>query len=295
MSTNLVDTGPTTVTWTWYVNGDKTDVGSVTVTITDGNGTAVATAASTTNNADGTYTYSLAVQTNTTILKFEWTDGTSTQIDTMTVVGGWLYTENAARAFDDSALTSASKYPDKDIAAIRQQVTADLATWTHRAWVPRYCRVELPGNGRYGLPLADAYLRLSDGTPLRASGFLADIRNIISVTVGGVTVTTSNVKIIAGELLRTDATWTQPTTADPLNVVIEYEYGVDPMTDGSDRIGLLLTRDRLIASNISDRASSFSDEVGSYQFVTPGVGRAVSNIPEVNRWVMDHQTRVLVF
>ena len=122
MSTNLVDTGPTTVTWTWYVNGTATDVGSVTVTITDGNGTAVATAASTTNNADGTYTYSLAVQTNTTILKFEWTDGTSTQTDTMTVVGGWLYTEAAARAFDDSALTSVSKYPDADIAAIRQQV-----------------------------------------------------------------------------------------------------------------------------------------------------------------------------
>ncbi len=295
MSTNLVNTGPTTVTWTWYVNGTATDVGTVTVTITDGNGTAVDTAAATTNVGDGIYTYTLAVQTNVTILKFAWTDGTSTQTDTMTVVGGWLYTEVAARAFDDAALTSVSKYSDKKIADIRQQVTADLETWTHRAWVPRYCRVELPGNGAYGLPLAAAHVRLSDGTPLRASGFLADIRSIITVTVGGTSVTTSNVKIVAGELLRTDSTWTYPTTANPLNVVIEYEYGLNPLTDGSDRIGLLLTRDRLIASNISDRASSFSDEPGSYQFVTPGVGRAVSNIPEVNRWVMDHQTRVLVF
>ena len=291
----LKNTGPTTITWTWGVNGTATDVGAVTVTITDGNGTAVATDASTTNNTDGTYTYVLAVQPDVTELAFAWTDGTSTQYGRIPVVGGWLFTEAQARAFDLATLGSETTYPDKDIASMRQQITADLETWTRRSWVPKYCRYELPGTGTYTIDLRDAYTRLADGTQLQTPGAERDINKIVTATASGTTITPSNIKILRGKLLRTDAAWTNPTRSDPLNVIIEAEYGREPHTDGSDRIGMLLLRDRLVASNISDRASSFSDELGNYQFVTPGVRGAVSNIPEVNRWVMDHTMNLPVF
>ncbi len=92
-------------------------------------------------------------------------------------------------------------------------------------------------------------------------------------------------------LWRTDTTWTRATTSDPLNVVVEFTYGVEPGTNGSDRIGMVLLRDRLVPSNISDRASSFSDELGTYRFVTAGFGSNVTSIPEVNAWVQANDRR----
>lgn len=192
-------------------------------------------------------------------------------------------------------MNSETTYPDPDIAAMRQAITRDLETWTGRAWVPRYARLEFPGTGTHELRLTDGITRLSDGTRLRTPGIIMDTVRVLNATVGGVSVTTSDIKLIGSKLVRTDATWTHPTTTDPLNVVVELEYGLEPYTDGSDRIGLLILRDRLVASNISDRASSFTDELGNYSFVTAGVRGAVSNIPEVNRWVQDHKVKVYVY
>ena len=293
----LVNTGPTTLTKTWYVDGDATDVGTITIGINDGTGTVVvASGTVVTDNSDGTYEYSLTrdLIPNPTILVTTWTEASAqSQTDHLEVVGGWLFTEAAARAFDSSAMTNATTYPDAVIAADRVRITDLLETWTHRSWVPRYARVELAGNGTRRIAVKGG-VRLSDGTRYTRSGYQHDLNSVLSVTANGSAVSTSNVVIDGSELVRTDTTWPTATTSNPLNVVVEYTYGLPPGAQGSDRIGLLLARDRIVSSNISDRASSFSDELGTYRFTTPGIGRAVSTLPEVNQWVKDNSMMVPV-
>jgi hypothetical protein len=292
----LVDTGPTTLTKTWYLDGTATDVGAVTVGIVDGNGTSVVTSGTaTTNNNDGTYDYALAVQADTTVLVATWTASSESQVDYIEVVGGSLFTEAAARAFDNAAMTSATTYTDAIIAAERERITDLLESWTGRSWIRRYARIEARGTGHRELWLNTGSSRLSDGTPLIRNGRGFDTVKVLSATVSGTAATVANITVGNGRLWRTDGYWTTPTVSNPMNVVVEFEYGVaSPQAMGADRIGLLLLRDRLVASNIDERASSFSDELGRYDLVTAGVRRAVSNIPEVNLWVMKNSVRVPV-
>ncbi len=68
--------------------------------------------------------------------------------------------------------------------------------------------------------------------------------------------------------------------------MVEYEYGEQPGILGSDRVGMMLLRDRLVPSNISDRAVAFNDELGTIRLVVPGRGGAMTALPEVNEWLM---------
>ncbi len=293
----LVNTGPTTVTRTWYVDGTATDPGDATYGIVDGNGaTVVAAGTSPTDNGDGTFTYALAAQSNVTRLLETFTidAGAQSQQSLIEVVGGWLFTEYEARLFDNSALASVTTYPDWMIAGARAAITDFLEARTWRSWVPRYCRIELAGTGTRDLWLDRGIVRTADGATLARRGRLLDISEMVSVTVDGSSVSTGNVVIADGRLYRTDAVWPTGTATNPFNVVVEYRYGLNPYTDGSDYYGLLLLRDRLVASNISDRSQSFSDELGTYRFVTAGLGRAVSSIPEVNEWIRAKNNRVPV-
>jgi hypothetical protein len=295
MTTILRDTGPTTLTKTWYVNGTATDVGDITIGIVNGAGTeVVAPLTATTNNADGTYDYNLAVQGDVSVLRATWTAASQSQDDLIEIKGGRLFSEAQARAFDNSALTNASTYPDADIAAERERVTELMEAWTGRSWVPRYCRLEALGHGGRELWLNSGSTRLSDGTPLYRPGRAWDTVKVIAASVNGTAVTVGNIEVGNGRLWRTDGVWTTTSTSSRYNVVVEFEYGLLVPQDGADRIGLLLARDRLVASNIPDRAISWSDELGTTRLATPGVGGAVSNIPEVNEWVRQHSVRIPV-
>ncbi len=79
--------------------------------------------------------------------------------------------------------------------------------------------------------------------------------------------------------------WTLPTSSSPLTVVVEFVYGLPSGWEGSNRIALLLLRDRIVPTKIEHRATSLSNELGTLQLVTPGRGRALTNIPEVNEWL----------
>lgn len=294
--------GPYSLTHTWYVDGTATDVGAVTIGITDGNGDAVvAPGTGTTNNGDGTYTYSLASQTDPAFLVASWTrsDTSATLKAPIEVVGGFLFSEAQVRAFDaksngTGALSSASEYTDAMIAESRERITDLLESWTDRSWIPRYCRLELPGNGRREILARDGDARLSDGSAISRPGKNTDIISILSASVGGTAVTTSNVKVdpTNGAFYRTDGSWSSATSSNPRNVVIEYSYGQAYPVDGVDRIAMMLMIDQLVPSAISDRATTFTDELGTLRFETPGRGGAVSTIPEVNAWVKSHSVRI---
>lgn len=308
MSQLLAGAGPYTITKTWYVDGTATDVGDVTIGIDDGNGDeVVAAATATTNNADGTYEYSLADQALADQLTITWTrtDTGADLADRMEIVGNWLFTEAQARAFNAKAdqttalkpLNSATEYPDPVISDERARIQDDLESWTGRAWVPRYARMELAGNGSRILPLNRGFCRTADGYSLNRPGRLNDIAIILSATASGTALTASNIAIDQSgpALINTAGIFVQATPANPYNIVVEYVYGLPYLVDGVDRIAMKLLIDRLVPSPFPDRTLSVDTDYGRTNFVQPGGPmRNVSGLPEVNEWVRNHDSRIMI-
>jgi hypothetical protein len=308
MTQLLAGAGPYSITKTWYVDGTPTDVGAVTIGIIDGNGDeVVASGTSTTNNANGTYTYSLADQAAPDVLVLTWTRVSTGAdlVDRMELVGNWLFSEAQARTFAAKAdatsalipLASSTEYPDAVLADERTRITDDLEFWTGRAWIPRYARLELNGNGSSVLSLHKGICRTADGYGLNRPGRTADIAELLSVTVGGTALTLTDIEIdpIVGRLINKGGVWTAATTNDPYNVVVEYVYGMAYLIDGVDRIALKILIDRLVPSAYPDRALRIEGEYGTMQLVAQGGPmKNVSRVPEVNDWVTRHDHRVLV-
>jgi len=308
MTQLLAGAGPYSLTKTWYVDGTATDVGDVTIGIDDGNGDEiVAAATATTNNTDGTYTYSLADQPSPDELIVTWTrtDTGADLVDRMELVGNWLFTESQARAFHAKAdataalkpLNSAAEYPDAVIADERKRIQDDLEYWTGRAWIPRYCRLELSGNGGSVLPLSHAIPRTSDGYVLTRPGRLNDIGIVLTVSVAGTALTVSDIEIdtIHERLINKDGIFAAATIANPYNVVVEYIYGQPTLVDGIDRIAMKLLVDRLVPSAFTDRALEVANDYGTVRLVQPGGPMMnVSRIPEVNDWVNRHNHKILL-
>ena len=267
----------------------------------DANGdTVVASGTAVTDNADGTYAHTLSAASEPNLYYVTLTEsgGDSFTIP-IEVAGDVLFSELDARQFGAKAngtapLNSATEYTDAMLLKERNQISDLLEQWTSRSWVPRYARREIPGTGAKDLWLGDGEPRASDGRALYRPGSLTDVREIISVTINGTAVTASNVKFDStnGHLFRTDGSFTRQTQTNPYNIVVEYTYGMDPWVDGARRIGLLLAVDRLVPSAISDRATSFTDELGTLRFETPGRFGNVSTLPEVNHWVKTHTRRI---
>ncbi len=306
MSQLLAGGGPYTLIKSWYVDGSLgTGVGDVTIGVVDGNGDEiVAVSTATTDNGDGTYTYSLADQPNPDQLKITWTraDTSADLVDRVELVGNWLFTEAQARTFHAKAdaasalipLASATEYTDAIIADERLRITDDLEQWTGRSWVPRYCRVELKGNGSPILSLS-GFARTSDGFPLNRSGRSMDIATLLTLTVGGTSQTVGNYVLdpVGGNLISTGGAFPSTTISNPYNVVVEYVYGMPTIVDGVDRIALKLLVDRLVPSAFPDRALSVDTDFGTTRFVQPGGPQDnASRIPEVNDWVKRHNYRL---
>lgn len=267
----LASAGPYTLTHTWYVDGTATNVGTVTVGITDANGdTVVASGTATTNNADGTYTYQLANQTQVNVLYVTWTraDTGASLSSTLEVVGNRLFTEAEARAFTitglQAPLASESDYLDSTLAAWHDRIAGQFEAKTHHSFIRRYCRIELAGNGMFRLPLYDGQPRTSVGDESGGNGRWRP-RKLLSVTVGGVPVDVADVKVDHAELVRTDGTWDWATTTDPFNVIVEYEYGDNPVLEEASLAGLRMLLANAIATDIPQGVVSWSNEDGSFQ------------------------------
>jgi len=268
-----------------YVDGTATDAsGTVTCTVTDEGGTVILNAVTATNDGTGIYYVDLGISNTTDVNKLYavWTgtwESISQKLRTNHEILGFpIFTEAQARSFDVSQLSSASDYPDADILDERQKITELLEQWTGVSWSSKYNRVKLQGEGDRIISVPSFH-----------------ITKILSVTVLGESIATSNFEIDenAGFIHRTDGFFEKPTAEFPLPVVIEYEYGWDYIRNGVDRIGLKLLIDRIVPSNIPERASSFNDELGNITLVTQGGGfKNPSRIPEVNQWIEENSEKV---
>ena len=194
------------------------------------------------------------------------------------ILGFPLFTEAQARTFDIDQLSSASDYSDATILEERAKITDLLEQWTGASWTSKYNRAKMQGDTSRVLSVPHF-----------------NVNKVISVKILGETIATTNFEIDnkAGFIHRTDGFFPEPTSEYPMPVIIEYEYGWDYIKNGVDRIALKLLLDRMISTNIPDRATSFNDELGNISLVTQGGGfKNPTRLPEVNQWIEENSEKV---
>lgn len=282
----------TPVRLTVFSDGDETDIGTITIGIVDAaGGEVVAPGTAVTDNGDGTYDFTVPAQTDVGLLTATWTEtgGTGSVFTTaIEVVGAHLFTEDQARNYKTGRMASEAKYSDGAIRSERRRITDWLEKETGVSWIPRFRRLELNGTGGSKVTLFDPVSSIGGSG---GQGATSDIQKVLSVTVNGSPVSTSEVKPVGASLYRTSGgIWPRPTTT-PGNVVVELEYGKPHLLDGVDRIALLELRHRLIDSRIPEGATGMTDELGSVSWEAQNNGRP-SRIPEVNAWLRSHDERV---
>ncbi len=293
MTVRILRDTDATIRQTFYIDGTPTDVGAVTATVTRTDGTALYTDVTATNNADGTYDLTLTDTDTGRLdrLTAAWTATTSNQTLTSyaEIVGAHLVAEADIRAFDPS-LANTSRYTDTDLLTARDTVTDRLEAWTKRSWIPRYRYGRFAGTGAPTLWAQDAQqTRGGSG----GEGAKNDVRSVIAASISGTTQTVSDITVLDGGFHHETSVWSVGARSDPLNCVVEWEYGHDSVVDGIDRICLLLIRDYLTRGPVSEYALSATNEFGSTRFIVEGGPmRNVSRIPEVNSWVEQHTARI---
>lgn len=277
MSRNILRSTPATLQLEVYKSGDLTDLDADPILIvTDGNGATVVSGTPTKPpppDGVGVYRSLLPPQANLSVLTAVWTGDLSGQTVTFTqsyeIVGNLLFTEAEARDVkivgQQKALDDEVKYEDELIAHWRAAIGEIFETRMGRGVVRRYCRTRF--NGFVGLPLdlSGGYPVLADGNPLSRPGRAWDISRIISATVDGVTQTVSDLEIVGYKLYHTTESWAWSTTATPLNITVEYEYGPDPVESETHQRALDLLLANAAPSSYPSSATSISTEDGTFR------------------------------
>lgn len=273
---HILRSTPATIEARLYVSATLTDFDATpTVAVTDGNGDAVSGVSAVSNPDTGVYRATIPGQADLTTLKAVWSgdvSGDATSIITRhEVVGNLLFTEAEARAMTVSGyqtpLADENIYSDSDIAAWRSLITDMLEERTDRPWTRRYCRVALAGNGGYGLSLYGGDAVTVDG-PLLRPGRHLNIARVISATVDGQALDVSNIVVSRSKVIRTDATWPTPVTSNPRNIVLEYEYGPDPVPSEARENALRLLLANSVPNDVNAFATSVSNEDGTFRIST---------------------------
>lgn len=274
----VLRTAAATLTRTLYVDETPTDaVGTVTVTVTRLDGTAVASG-NATHGATGVYTYilpggpsspaSATWQLDTLVVSWSGSLGgaTVTLTDEVEVVGGFLFGLAEARGADAS-LANTTTYPVATLAAKRIQVEQECEKICRQAFVPRFYREALSGNG------GD---RIGTRWPM--------LRVLRAVTVSGTAWSPSEVAAVAvseSGMLTLPAGGVWPVGAS--NIVVEYEHGWDrPFEDLKEAaMARLRSRLNLTRSGVPDRTSSYTTETGATYRVTLPTADS-TGIPEID-------------
>lgn len=290
MTASVLKGTPVKVTFLVYSDGTAKDFDATpTHTAVDAVGTSV-TLGALSNPAVGQYDVVLLAQDDvkivTVTLAGDIVGNAATLTQDYEIIGGYLFTEAAARTFGakadgqtvDTPLTSATSYPDPRIISERDSVTFQLEQWCARSFVPRYGRIKAAGNGT-ALMSVGAGQRLNGGV-----GSFRDINELISVTINDVDQADLTVFEIdpMGYLSHKTGVFPYPSTGFT-NIEIEYEYGLTTLRDNVERIGLLL-----LVQNLVPRMPQLVD-VSDFAPIRPG-GKYNNRTydPEVNQWINDH-------
>lgn len=288
----LVDT-PATLSQSWYVDGTIVDPGVVTVTITKSDGTALYTDASTTGSGAAARTRALTTSdtANVDTLTVVWTSPTyGDLVDTVQIVGALIFTEVEARSFaakaDESSnapLNDATEYPDAKILDVRTEIAQEFRTILGYPVGLHYERSVLDGTGTDELLVRDEH---GDSVI-----HLSSIRSVEYRDSGETTWTAYTAAQLADILVDSWGRITRESlgtfTKGRRNIRVGFEYGISPSHRHWYRIkraALILALDKLVPSNVGDRAITVTNEFGvTERRSLPGARRDVwYGIPDVD-------------
>jgi len=183
-------------------------------TVTRENGTALTAAVVTNLSDNGIYTAAITTAHTALLdrLVLVWT-GTATLAQTYTqhveVAGGWYVTIPEVR--DEPDLSLSANYSTDAVRRMRDRFEKLAEDFCSVAFVPRYNRVSLYGNGGTCIMLPHTQLR-----------------DVVSVTIDGTPVASSAFELnnVTG-LVRTDGSSLTRPAANAYNLIVEYTHGYD--------------------------------------------------------------------
>lgn len=268
---------PATLELPVYLGGVLTDLDALpTLLVLDGNGDTVTTSAVTKPGVPdnvGIYQAVLPAQDDLKILVAKWTgllDGEAvTLYQDYEIVGNLLFTEadarNAKIVGGQTALADETEYPDELIAGWRQTIGELFESRMTRPVVRRYCRVRFSGGGGRMLDMSYGRVSLENGSSPHRPGRAHDINRIISATVNGVAQTVGDLQIDGYKLWHTTGSWSSATYSNPRNIVVEYEYGPDPVWAEAHQRALDLLLANAAPKGFPSSATSINTEDGTFR------------------------------
>jgi hypothetical protein len=221
-ATHILRGTPATISVTWY-GGSDTDTGAadpgvVTATITAADGTAVVTNAATNGTGTAARTLDLTAEQTADLDLWDvaWTSPTVGTVTTQVeIVGALLFTIPEARAFDKGQLGDSTKYPDAAIAATRARILDEFERICRTAFVPRYRRLILDGEGGRQLRLWDTRVMKIREAGLRYRGQVTPTP-LTTAELADLTLD------YGGVVTRDSLGWWWPGDN---NITVAYEYG----------------------------------------------------------------------
>ena len=181
------------------------------------------------------------------------------------------FTEAEARAFRSGKLASETKYPDADIEAAREEIEEFIEKIIGYACVPRTKTVTLNGDGTAELFLPD--------TRVTAVSAITDTDSSGTVDTYDSTDLADIVLTEYGSVRRRSLGY---FTFGYGNVSITYTHGLPECPGPIKRAALILLYNRLVGSDVSDRAQSFTNESGTLAYSTPNGMARPTGLPEVD-------------
>lgn len=165
--------------------------------------------------------------------------------------------------------STAQDLTDDQVNAARATAEEIIEHECHVAFVPRSKMITLSGEGL-----------------TRASVPLYLIREITTVTVDDEVVDATAYRIGPGAIYRTTS-WNRGVS----NVVIELLHGYDAPPRRIKEAAMMLAFHRAVKGPIDDRATSIpaGEAGGTITLLTPGVGNAMTGLPEVDAAIIAHR------
>lgn len=274
----VLRTAKATLTRTFYLDEVATDAsGSVVVSVADPDGLVLQQV--TIPSADVNHGYSFTWQGSDFLdeLTVTWAatvggDAIVLDQDVLQVVGGFYFGLTEARNIDPK-FSDTDRYTTQDLIDRRAEVEEEFEGICEQAFVPRYAREVLSGDGRNILKLRWPRLR-----------------RVLSVSVNGVAWSTDTVEAFGPDvlgLLRYDGGWPVGTG----NVVVEYEHGMNRPPTDVVRVAKLRMKSFLLTqqSPIPDRAERFADTSLGTVMLAIATARS-TGIPEVDAVLARHMS-----
>lgn len=260
--------------------------GTTTVTVTKGDGSLLVDAQSATvSGTTLTYTLTPAETAEVENLTATWTATVGgvqqTFVTRAKVVGELLFTLAEARAYDDGVLETATQYPDVAVLAAREGASDSLEEALGRLLGAQYQREVFDGDGSAELDLPGV-----------------DVRSVRSVKVrefGSQTWTAFTVSELADVLVEESGLLVRESLGvwprGRRNVAVEWEAGMR-IPGELKQAGLMLARELLVKSDLSNRAVQQVNELGTVQLAVAGRGGSRYGVPFIDAAVQAYARRV---